>query len=275
MKNVITRSISGIAYVLLIVICTLNGYLLFAALCCLLGTFAILELNKMSTVTLEPGTSLFNLIDILTFVSIIGGITASRYIMNVDILLVPFLIFFMFRFISELYIRGGNHLKSLARSALAFFYIAVPLSTLMLLYLEINGNLILAMFIFIWLNDTGAFCVGSLIGRHRLFERISPKKSWEGFFGGLAFCVISAIVFSTCFPQFFSNLSLGVFIGFGIIASIFATFGDLVESLLKRTVGVKDSGTIMPGHGGILDRIDSLLFVAPATYLYLTIVMLF
>ena len=135
----------------------------------------------------------------------------------------------------------------------------------------VGANLVLAMFMFIWINDTGAFCVGSLIGRRRLFERISPKKSWEGFWGGLVFCIAFSIFFALVFDKFFYNLPVNIFIAFAIVVSVFATFGDLFESLLKRSAGVKDSGKIMPGHGGILDRIDSLLMVGPICFCFLLI----
>ena len=128
------------------------------------------------------------------------------------------------------------------------------------------------MFMFIWLYDTGAFCVGMLLGRHRLFERISPKKSWEGVIGGVALAVAGAYITHYWFDEFFQVPDLHVWVGLSIVVAIFSTFGDLVESLIKRTVGVKDSGHIMPGHGGILDRIDSLLLVAPAVLIYLMLI---
>ena len=129
----------------------------------------------------------------------------------------------------------------------------------------------------IWLNDTGAFCVGSMIGRRRLFERISPKKSWEGFWGGMAFSIIAGILL-----YLFGDGIFGVFddspwrwVALGIVVPVFATWGDLAESLLKRTVHVKDSGHLIPGHGGILDRIDSLLLVSPAVVIFLFITAIF
>jgi phosphatidate cytidylyltransferase len=128
------------------------------------------------------------------------------------------------------------------------------------------------MFIFIWLYDTGAYCIGMLLGKHRLFERISPKKSWEGVFGGIAACIAGAYATFYWFDEFFQVPDLATWIGLSVVVAVFATFGDLVESLVKRTVGVKDSGNILPGHGGILDRIDSLLLVAPAVLIYLMLV---
>ena len=134
--------------------------------------------------------------------------------------------------------------------------------------------MLLALFIFIWLNDTGAFCVGTLIGKRRLFERISPKKSWEGFWGGLGLCILLAVVISYWFNDVFSGPNLYTWIGLSIVVSVFSTLGDLCESLIKRSIGVKDSGKLLPGHGGILDRIDSLLLVSPTALFFLSLLLL-
>ena len=123
----------------------------------------------------------------------------------------------------------------------------------------------LAFFIFIWTNDVGAYCVGCTIGRHRLFERISPKKSWEGSIGGAVVTIAAAIVIWNFFPIF----NMWIWIGMAITTVVFGTFGDLAESLIKRELGVKDSGKILPGHGGLLDRFDSTLLAAPMVYAYI------
>lgn len=115
--------------------------------------------------------------------------------------------------------------------------------------------ILLAMFFFIWINDTGAFLVGSMAGRHRLFERISPKKSWEGFFGGLFFCIGFAFLCRYCLDGLFNlehvGADIGFWLGMAITVSVFGTWGDLVESLIKRGLHIKDSGNLIPGHGGI------------------------
>ena len=111
-----------------------------------------------------------------------------------------------------------------------------------------------------------------LLGRHRLFERISPKKSWEGVIGGVALCIAGAYATFYWFDEFFQVPDLSTWIGLSVVVAVFATFGDLVESLIKRSVGIKDSGSIMLGHGGVLDRIDSLLLVAPAVLIYLLLI---
>ena len=133
---------------------------------------------------------------------------------------------------------------------------------------QYNPILPLSIFIFNWVNDTGAYCTGMLFGKHRLFERISPKKSWEGSIGGAVFSIIAAIVLA----HFFTFLSTGVWIGLGLTVVVFGTWGDLTESLMKRTLGIKDSGNILPGHGGMLDRFDSTLMAVPAAVVYLYLV---
>lgn len=126
-------------------------------------------------------------------------------------------------------------------------------------------------FIFNWVNDTGAYCTGMLFGKHKLFERISPKKSWEGSIGGGIFCIIASFLLS----HFFPFMSTGVWIGLALTVVVFGTWGDLTESLLKRRLGIKDSGNILPGHGGMLDRFDSAILAIPAAVVYLYVVSLF
>ena len=148
--------------------------------------------------------------------------------------------------------------------------IALPLCSMCLL-MSLSKWLLLALFILIWVNDTGAYCVGSLTaqrpnGNHKMAPHISPKKSWEGLFGGIAFAFLAAVILYACgwFDEISANgLGLVVAFGFAFIASISGTLGDLMESLFKRSIGVKDSGRFLPGHGGVLDRFDSILLAAP------------
>jgi len=127
------------------------------------------------------------------------------------------------------------------------------------------------MFIFIWLYDTFAYCVGMLIGKRRLFERISPKKSWEGAIGSTILTLIAAYFANLLFPML--PLTPFQWIGFALIIIVFGTLGDLVESLFKRQLSVKDSGSILPGHGGVLDRFDSIFFVIPFIIIYLILIL--
>jgi phosphatidate cytidylyltransferase len=186
--------------------------------------------------------------------------------------LLPIAAYLIGRTIVQLYRPRQNAVHSLERSFFALGYVALPVSMLNGIVSITAPRLLLGMFIFIWLYDTGAYCVGMLLGRHRLFERISPKKSWEGVVGGVAACIAGAYATHYWFNEFFQVPDLTTWVGLSVVVAVFATFGDLVESLIKRTVGVKDSGNILPGHGGILDRIDSLLLVAPAVLIYLLLV---
>ena len=125
-------------------------------------------------------------------------------------------------------------------------------------------------FLLVWVNDTFAYLSGSLFGKHKLFPRISPKKSWEGSIGGGVFSIASSFVFA----HYFSFLSVWEWAGLALVVVIFGTWGDLTESLMKRQLGIKDSGHILPGHGGMLDRFDSALLAIPAAVVYLYVLML-
>ncbi|KAA6342400.1 Phosphatidate cytidylyltransferase [termite gut metagenome] len=187
---------------------------------------------------------------------------------------VPYLFFIIYVPVSELYLKRTTPIVNWAYSMLSQFYVALPYALLNVLafrYVPIgNGSnynpiILLSVFVFIWLNDTGGYCVGSAIGKHRLFERISPKKSWEGTVGGGVLAIVSCVFFAYFFPL----LPIIKWAGLALTVVVFGTWGDLIESLLKRQLGVKDSGNILPGHGGMLDRFDSALLAIPAAVIYL------
>jgi phosphatidate cytidylyltransferase len=159
---------------------------------------------------------------------------------------------------------------------MALLYVSVPCFILMLMaslrwedkyYLDFIPQRVLGMIFFIWVNDTGAYLVGSFIGKNKMFERISPGKTWEGTLGGVLICLGLSFVMVKIFPQ----LGLGDWMAVSALVAVFGTIGDLVESMFKRLAGVKDSGQIMPGHGGVLDRFDSLIFAAPFVFAYLAL----
>ncbi|OXB03435.1 phosphatidate cytidylyltransferase [Flavobacterium oncorhynchi] len=136
---------------------------------------------------------------------------------------------------------------------------------------DYNPKIILGLFILIWTNDTFAYLVGKSMGKHKLFERVSPKKTIEGFLGGAVFAAFAGFLISKLYIQpnpAFSAKSILIWTIIALIVSVFGTIGDLIESKFKRIAGVKDSGSIMPGHGGILDRLDSVIFVAPIIFLF-------
>lgn len=181
----------------------------------------------------------------------------------------------------ELFRRSESPVTNFAFSVMGILYVVIPLSILNFFaydpmyynQMEINTNhytslLLVGFFVIQWANDTGAYVFGSLFGKHKLFERISPNKTWEGFYGGALLAVIVGIIFG----QFDGNVFHWIIVA--LIIVVFGTLGDLTESQIKRSCGVKDSGNILPGHGGVLDRFDGVLFSAPFVLAYLQLVYL-
>ena len=275
--NLIKRILSGIIYIALIVAAILlldNSPVMYLLVFPLL---IVLGIGEMITMAKDDATQswLDNVIDMLGGVGLFvafylhyeGTTMQSRALW-----LLPIATYLLLRTIVQLYRPRQNALHSLERSFFSLGYIALPIALLNCIMSITAPRLLLGVFMFIWLYDTGAYCVGMLLGRHRLFERISPKKSWEGVIGGIAACVAGAYATNYWFDEFFQVPEFSIWLGLSVVVAVFATFGDLVESLIKRTVGVKDSGHILPGHGGILDRIDSLLLVVPAVLIYLLLI---
>lgn len=200
---------------------------------------------------------------------------------------VPYLLTVVYLLVSELYLKQTNPINNWAYTMLSQMYIALPFSMINVLAFRStpDGNvtfewlLPLSLFIFLWTNDTGAYCSGSLLGKHKLFPRISPGKSWEGSIGGAVFVMIAAaIIYFLNVGQTdgrVAGMPLWQWLGLGLVVVVFGTWGDLVESLFKRTLGIKDSGNILPGHGGMLDRFDSSLMAIPAAVVYLYTLQLF
>lgn len=178
-------------------------------------------------------------------------------------------------FLSRGTIEGS--VRDWALTVASAFYLGWPLAFFLLLRGTVPGGRsagfgwLLALFFMVWANDTFALLTGHYFGRHRLAPHVSPAKTWEGFAGGLVFTVIAALVFLLLIPAVFGiHLHVAWYhaVAIGILVGIVGLIGDLAESLLKRTTGVKDSGTIVPGHGGILDRVDSLLFAVLVVFFY-------
>lgn len=273
MKNLIKRAITGLIYIGFIVGAILWGSTGVFILSLLFAGLGVGEF--MTMVNGSPTSRTTWILDILGGLILTGGIGViflpNAFTTSWVYLLLIWAIWFLGRMIAELYVNEGNALVNLSMSIMSQIYVAMPLGLLNLIN-HYSGPTLMLMFILIWLNDTGAYIFGSQFGKNRLFERISPKKSWEGFFGGLIFTVGASIGACFIFPHWFHHiLPWGAWALFGIVVSIMATYGDLVESLFKRSIGIKDSGKILPGHGGILDRIDSLLFVTLASVLFFII----
>jgi phosphatidate cytidylyltransferase len=171
-----------------------------------------------------------------------------------------------------MFLQNRQPILSASLTFLGVIYVGLPVSIFNFLVYHpykdgFDYQVVLFLFLILWLNDTGAYITGKLIGKHKLFPRISPKKSWEGIAGGLLMALLTTLLSRPLFPDIQSS---HLWILCPVIV-ITGTFGDLVESTWKRAAGVKDSGTLIPGHGGILDRVDSLIFAAPATFLTITL----
>ena len=198
------------------------------------------------------------------------------------VIFVPYLLTVIYLFASELYLKNENPVHDWAYTMLSQMFIALPLSMINILAFDVQSDgfvhydmmIPLMLFVFLWVNDSGAYCSGSLFGRHKLFPRISPGKTWEGSIGGGILVLIVAVVVGYLLGDG-HTLSIPMWMGLGLVVVVFGTLGDLVESLFKRTLGIKDSGNILPGHGGILDRFDSSLMAIPAAVVYIYTLQLF
>ena len=193
---------------------------------------------------------------------------------------IPYLITIVYLMVAELYAKNEDPIHDWAYTMMSQMYVALPFSMLNVLAFRAmpDGNVgysfivPLSVFVFLWVNDSGAYCCGSLLGKHKLFPRISPGKSWEGSIGGGLFVIAAAAGVWYLSEQYGYNdvgLNMYEWMGLGLVVTVFGTWGDLVESLFKRTLGIKDSGSILPGHGGMLDRFDSSLLAIPAAVIYL------
>lgn len=273
MKNLIIRALSGAVYVALIIGSILfGGHWGFPVICCLFAFLGIIEFQKMSRPDMHEYSQLLG-VDILIGISlpcVVCSIIFPVWETFGIIATIVLIILIPLRFVAQLYSQNKEPLRHIAISIMSVVYIALPMAAAIII--SFDKSLLLLMFALIWLNDTGAYLVGCTIGSHRLFPRHSPKKSWEGFFGGMIFTIVAAYLAKTLLPEYFANYDYIMLIIFAIIVTVASTWGDLFESMLKRNLGVKDSGNLIPGHGGILDRIDSLLFVAPATIFFLMLV---
>jgi len=272
MKNIQIRAISGSVYVGLIVAGIMCGAWAFFALTALFLVIGLGEYINLTSQTVgsRPDFSM-TVADYVGALSLwvlpVGYHTAQSCIVGIALGL--FMLWILVRLVQTVMSTSPAALRMLGRSMLGMFYLAVPMMIVNYVYVMKNGvdgpTMLMITFISIWINDTGAYLVGSKIGRRRLCERLSPKKSWEGFWGGLGLVVVALVIYAI----FTSNgTSIAIYAVYGVVVSILATIGDLFESLLKRTAGVKDSGRIIPGHGGVLDRIDSFLFAQYAILVF-------
>ncbi len=282
MKNFITRAITGIIFVVLLAGSFFDP-LLMIVLFALITGMTIWEFTKL--VNLREGIQVNRFLCTAAGVFLFFAVTAFCAQFTPSSVFIPYLITIIYIFVSGLFTRNEDPVNDWAYSMMSQMYIALPLSCISVIAfrempgigVEYNALLPLSIFIFLWANDTGAYITGSLIGRHKLFPRVSPGKSWEGSIGGAVIVLCVALLIAWADHSHLledmevleTGLTTEEWMGLGIVVVVAGTLGDLVESLLKRTLNIKDSGTILPGHGGMLDRFDSSLMAIPAAVVYL------
>lgn len=260
MKELLTRALSGLLYVALIIGCTSYNPWSLYVLYFVLMLIAIFEFKKL--IKLKDNWIYISAIIVFTSFISVEDFSLNQFIFTGVLTL-------FFPLIIQLFKKSGETAQ-VGKFYLTFFYIVVSFILMTKIPFLINYNsfspmLLLGVFILVWVNDTFAYLVGKTIGKHKLLERISPKKTIEGFLGGLVF----ALAASYFIHKYSELLTIKHWLFIALIAVVFGTIGDLIESKFKREAGVKDSGTIMPGHGGILDRLDSVIFAAPFIFYYL------
>ena len=259
MNSTLTRAISGAVYILLLVSATMyssNSFLLFFGV---LLVLAVIEFCKLVT--------LKSIIPLLVSIGLFILFNLSYTNKTNDILILLATLLVTLKAIVFLFDKKNKPIDSLSKYVYLIGYVTLPFILITKLpFVENNYNpkIILSIFILIWVNDTFAFLVGKTFGKHKLFEKVSPKKTIEGFIGGFIFSIITGVILA----KYLMLQSYFHWVSIAILASVFGTLGDLVESKFKRIANVKDSGNIMPGHGGVLDRLDSIIFVAPIVYLF-------
>ena len=278
MNNFVQRTLSAIVYAGLVLTsillqpqCFGTHPLLFGVLFLIVSTLAVREFHVLvgSDVRLQSFAMIANalLFTALYFLFYGDGIWSA--------LLVAYVAIMLLALITQLFRENGNPIAAWGNLCASQIMVALPFALMNGVMMH-NRYMLLALFILLWVNDSGAYIVGSLTaklpnGNHKMFPRVSPAKSWEGLIGGVVFSLLAGYVFYRV--GWTAELGLANSLWFAAFGSVFGTLGDLMESLLKRTLGVKDSGKFMPGHGGVLDRFDSLMLATPVVYflfVYLT-----
>lgn len=276
-KNLITRSIFGALFVAIMVLGFTRPHYMVVLFAVITG-MTLWEFSGL--VNDQKGISVNRFISTAAGVYFFVAVAGQRMgFVEGFSAYIPYILSIIYLFIAELYLKNENPLHCWAYAMLGQMYIALPFSMVNVLVfqttpegmLTVDMLLPLSVFVLLWTNDTGAYCAGSLLGKHKLFPRVSPGKSWEGSIGGGVLVLVVSYLIGWYVNQGAEPhvLNEWQWMGLGLVVCVFGTWGDLVESLLKRTIGVKDSGNVIPGHGGMLDRFDSSLMALPAAVVYL------
>ncbi len=288
-SNLLIRTLTGIVFVLVLVGCILYGPQTFVALFAVVSAMSVWEFCTI--LNRHANTRINRFMTTVAAVYLFFAVFAFNLNVTDSNIFIPYLLLLIYLMVSELYKAHQLDIQNVAFTMMAQLYVALPfalLNVLSFVFAHANDQgiypstpvayiwiYVLSIFIFLWSSDTGAYCVGSMFGRHRLFPRLSPKKSWEGSIGGavlalIASQVIASFEFGEVFVIVNPWLNRLAWAGLALVVVVFGTWGDLFESMLKRRLGIKDSGNILPGHGGMLDRFDSALMAIPAAVIYIS-----
>lgn len=282
LKNLIIRALSGAVLLGIVLGASWLGPYGYGALLVAILVVGMWEFYNLATAKgWTPRRALGIAMGIVLFITgfiVFDGYASGARAMDLDMLLSGSLyltIFIPIVFIVELFHTSESPMANIAMTLMGIFYVAFPLTLLLFVPVLIGDSVwqpmnFLCFLFIVWANDVFAYLVGVAFGRHRLCERLSPKKSWEGFFGG----VLGALGMGALGAYILGG-NLWVWLGLATIVSVTSVLGDLVESMFKREAGVKDSGRIMPGHGGMLDRFDAVLIATPFAFVYLSVIEIF
>lgn len=268
MNNFTKRTLTGSIYVITVVISIIFHPIILAVFFGLISLIGLWEFYKNSSLSgISPIKETGYLMGLISYLVFVPSLFEYR-----NYLIIALVIIVFSTFIIELYKKTNIPFHNLSYTFIGIIYISIPMGLVNLIVNPINQtgsfypSLLLGVFIMAWTNDSFAYLFGVKFGKHRLFERISPKKSWEGFIAGLVFVQIACLLISYLWDN---PLKFYDWMIMGLIITVIGTYGDLVESMFKRQIGVKDSGNILPGHGGILDRFDILFIAMPFIYSYI------
>ena len=274
MGETLKRAISGAVYVLLLlasILYSTESFLILFGIFLIISLFEFCNLIQVDKlIPILAGSTLYILVTLFSNYNE----SKSSDIQTLDIILLASTLIISIKCIIFLFDNNVQSVSTLSKYLYLLGYITLPFIFITKISFGVNDynpKIIIGLFILIWTNDTFAYIVGKSMGKHKLFEKISPKKTIEGFFGGLIFAIFAGYLISIYLIKpsaQFSDKSILIWVIIAAIVGVIGTIGDLIESKFKRIAGVKDSGKIMPGHGGVLDRLDSVIFVAPFIFLF-------
>ncbi|WP_185877215.1 phosphatidate cytidylyltransferase [Blattabacterium cuenoti] len=259
-KNLITRIFTGIIYIISVILSIQNGDKIFRIVMMSISSICFIEFLIMFKIKIELIKITFLFFFSIIFFDFLSKIGFTLY-------LVFFVSYFITFSIIQLFLYYTKNDKILKISILSFglIYIVIPFLLTCYIYMLYGKKIILGIFILVWINDSLSYIIGNKWGKNKIFISISPKKSVEGYFGGLFFCILTGYLFCMIYKN-------NYWLFFSFIISVFSSIGDLIESIIKRHCNVKNSSIIFPGHGGFLDRLDSFIFVIPIIYTILMII---